>query len=101
MSTIERLQTWFLKHCDGDWEHGNTIEITTLDNPGWKIKVNLFDTPLERKPFDPIRRDGDKNWISCRVENSSFNGWGGPANLEELVQIFLTWAEANSDSSVG
>ncbi|WP_150267458.1 Imm53 family immunity protein [Paenibacillus tepidiphilus] len=30
------------------------VSITTLDNPGWRIKINLAETELQDKHFDAI-----------------------------------------------
>jgi immunity protein 53 of polymorphic toxin system len=44
---IAFLETWFLSQCDGDWEHDARIEISTLDNPGWYLSIDLTATDLE------------------------------------------------------
>ena len=45
--TLDRLVAWYQSQCDGDWEHGEGIEISTLDNPGWSIRVSVVDTALD------------------------------------------------------
>ncbi|WDZ59746.1 Imm53 family immunity protein [Paenibacillus polymyxa] len=49
MDILTWLQEWYYLHCDEDWEHEERIKITTLDNPGWHIKINLKETELETK----------------------------------------------------
>jgi hypothetical protein len=39
--SIERMEEWFANQLNGDWEHQGDISITTLDNPGWLIEVDL------------------------------------------------------------
>ncbi|MDQ7778906.1 MAG: Imm53 family immunity protein, partial [Planctomycetota bacterium] len=51
MNALIELQKWFAGHCNGDWEHGAGITITTLDNPGWGVDISLEGTELENKPF--------------------------------------------------
>lgn len=88
-----RLQAWFQKRCDGDWEHGNGIRIYTIDNPGWRVKIDLVDTPLEREPFASIKIDRtDSDWMQCWIEDSVFNAAGGVGNLTEMLAVFLDWA---------
>jgi hypothetical protein len=38
------LLKWYHDHCNGDWEHGKGIRISTLDipDPGWSISINYF-----------------------------------------------------------
>jgi hypothetical protein len=40
------LRAWYLAQCDDEWEHAYGINIETLDNPGWSIRIDLVDTPL-------------------------------------------------------
>ena len=54
MELLKRLQNWYKMHCDGDWEHSYGVIIDTLDNPGWKLSVDLTDTLLEDAEFLPI-----------------------------------------------
>jgi len=44
-----KLQNWYAKQCNGDWEHMQGVKIETSDNPGWFIKVDLEFTPLHNK----------------------------------------------------
>jgi hypothetical protein len=53
---VKRLERWFDKHCDGEWEHYNGISIQSSDNPGWWVKIDLSGTPLEGKTFAPVKR---------------------------------------------
>jgi hypothetical protein len=88
------IQEWFKKHCDGDWEHQNGIRIETIDNPGWKIVIDLVDSELEGKIFVEIKVDRTElNWMHCRVEGSQLIGFCGTYNLTEVMDIFRLWAE--------
>lgn len=93
---LTRLQRWYLEQCNGDWEHTYGITISTVDNPGWLLEVELTDTVLLDKPFAPmhIQRENPDDWVICSVtEQQLFRGAGGPRNLEEIIVIFLTWAD--------
>ena len=73
---IEKLQSWYRMHCDGDWEHSYGITIDTLDNPGWCVTVDLTDTLLEDVKFSAVC-EGDpdsevERWIDCRKKNDTF-----------------------------
>lgn len=88
------LQKWYQDHCNGDWEHSYGIHLGTIDNPGWSFTVNVQDTELENKNFQEtyIERS-EHNWISCVVNNHTFNGACGPTNLPEVLKLFRSWAE--------
>lgn len=95
---IERLQNWYSTMCNGDWEHTYGIEIGNIDNPGWKLVVDLVDTPLyglsvEKTDFN-INHDTD--WAFYKVEKGKFTAAGGPKMLEKILSLFLDWAEANT-----
>ncbi len=88
------LLQWYNGQCDGDWEHGNGIKIGTIDNPGWYLKVSIYETELEKKDFqitDINRTEND--WVYCSIKDTLFQGFGGPFNLPEILSIFRNWAE--------
>jgi len=93
--TLERLQTWYLSQCDGDWEHGYGVSIRTLDNPGWAVKVALEGTNLGSKAFDEVRDryESENDWVICRVIEGRFEGFCGPKRLADVLETFLDWAE--------
>jgi hypothetical protein len=94
---LEALQEWYCSQCDGDWEHEFGMTIETLDNPGWEVSIALAETPLEGRAFTPVKRpQGGEDWISCRVEGSTFRGSGGALNLAEIIRIFLDWMRAET-----
>ena len=45
---------WYVVQCNGDWEHSSGITITSLDNPGWLVKIELVGTALDNKEFRTI-----------------------------------------------
>lgn len=94
MDTLKWIQSWYLENCDGDWEHCHGINISTLDNPGWMVDIDLTDTGLEDKKIEIVDIDrSESNWVYCNVSDDTFHGNGGPNNLEEILMIFKTWVE--------
>lgn len=90
---LKWLENWYSSNCDGDWEHSFGIQISTIDNPGWYIKINLIETSLEDVPFSSMQIDRNANdWIRCKVENNVFIGAGGALNLHEIISVFRDWA---------
>ncbi len=103
MNALGELQTWYLSQCDGDWEHSYGISIGTLDNPGWSFVVDLADTDMDGRTFEPVERGvgadslrDDPDWLACKVADNRFVAHGGPQKLEEIVAIFLSWTRASS-----
>lgn len=89
------LQAWYIAQCDGDWEHGRGIEIGTLDNPGWRVAIDLSGTSLQSKQLDrqEVHRSED-DWCVTWVAEGTFNAACGPANLAEALHSFRVWASA-------
>jgi immunity protein 53 of polymorphic toxin system len=96
---LKRLQHWYGAHCDGSWEHRYGVSIDTLDNPGWSLVVDLTDTELADRVFDEVRveRGGD-GWYRCKVFDRVFEGSCGPMGLNELIGVFLNWADPSPPS---
>ena len=89
MSPVARLQAWYARQCDGDWEYQYGVTIETSDSPGWEVIVDLTDTDLKGVSYTPV----DENGLRCRVERDKWKGTGDPLQLERLIEEFLSWAE--------
>jgi hypothetical protein len=91
MDALLRIQAWYSSQCNGNWEHSYGVSIDTLDNPGWSLTVDLFETNLIDRPFDEFRRGevgSDTDWVVCRVQDGRFGGTCGKENLQELLTLF-------------
>lgn len=96
MNPLIELQEWRSRHCNGDWEHGHGIKITTLDNPGWALDIFLEETELENRELARVEIERSKdNWIWCWTEGHFFRARGGSENLDEMIRYFLQWAKSN------
>ena len=89
MDAFDWLQQWYREQCDGDWEHAYRVRISTLDNPGWSLDVNLAETDWDNLtlPIQSIRRSED-DWLDYWVKDQRFGGACGPVNLMELIEAF-------------
>lgn len=101
MDTILWLQEWYAAQCDGEWEHQQGVEIGTLDNPGWRVAIDLAGTALEETNFATVDETDTSadDWVYCEVAAGTFRGAGGPGNLLDILQIFRSWAEAEGECS--
>ena len=102
MSALPRLQAWYAKQCNGEWEHAHGVSIESCDNPGWWVKVSLMDTPLQAITFTETSENVDQNrcatdssWLFCRVEAGVWHGAGDAAKLEVILNAILVWAESH------
>jgi len=94
LRVLQQLQHWYARHCDDDWEQFHGVELTTLDNPGWRLTVSLVGTVLEGRSFALKVKRSKSDWVDCSVEENKFVGAGGSFNLTELMEIFLCWDKA-------
>jgi hypothetical protein len=78
------------------------LRVETLDNPGWRIHIDLEGTPLSRRTYEGLTiKRTETDWLTCRVVGGKFEGFGGLENLQEALLEFLRWAELsrNLDST--
>lgn len=94
MSSLVWLQNYLSEQCDGQWEHEHGIEISTTDNPGWSVTVDVIGTIYEDAFFEFKRIERSEfDWVVFGRDSTSVFGRGGPKNLVEIVltlSIFLS-----------
>lgn len=102
MDLLAGLQDWYASQCNGDWEHQYGISLTSLDNPGWWIKIDLAGTSLQSRTFETLIENVDADhfstadrWLHCRVENNVWHGAGDETKLPVILRAFLDWAASN------
>ena len=108
MNPLNDLQKWYFSQCNGDWEHSYGIKIGNIDNPGWEVKIDLRDTELEDANFPEVsygvgeqaESSGD-DWLLCRRVENEFDGCGGPHKLNEILEVFLKWAQEKQKREQG
>jgi hypothetical protein len=90
------LESWYLDQCDGEREHQHGVRITTIDNPGWAVSIDLKQTPYatiaDRKVVSD-KFDSDEDWWICEIKNQQFQGNGDPTKLRVILEIFRSWIE--------
>ncbi len=94
---LRQIQDWYLRQCDGEWQHFYGISIDTVvsqgDQLGWKIEIDLKDTDLEYQNFQIVKIiSADLNdWLECNVLKNKFIGRADLSKLEMLLSVFLDW----------
>ena len=72
------------------------MTIGTLNNPGRELTIDLVGTALENAAFEAITVERSaEDWVQCRVEDGKFKGYGGVANLREMISMFLAFSDLN------
>jgi hypothetical protein len=90
--SISILEQWYFHQCNGEWEHGSGVKISTIDNPGWSVSIPLRGTRKEAATFERVKIDrGHDNWIHYWEEKHHFQIRCGPLNLSEAIEIFGEW----------
>jgi Immunity protein 53 len=90
--SISTLEEWYSRQCNGKWEHGPGVTISTIDNPGWSVDIPLRGTRKETTTLERIKIDrGHDNWIHYWVEKQKCQIRCGPLNLSEAIEIFSEW----------
>lgn len=92
-------QAWYASQCNGDWEHQYGVKITTLDNPGWTVQIDLNDTALAGRTRDrnQVHRS-EHDWIALEADGQQFTAACGPLNLGEALHEFRLFAENTATS---
>ena len=92
-TALGRRQAWYQSQCDGEWEHGYGISISTLDNPGWRISIDLHDLKLADTAFETMTENIEHptDWMRCWKDESKFEAACGPIRLEDVINVFLKW----------
>jgi hypothetical protein len=93
MTSIDYLQVWYRAQCNGEWEHRYGVSIESLDNPGWGIRIDLAQTPLQDRAMEPIRQErSDTDWWTCEVVHNQFIGHGDASKLAQILAAFQSWS---------
>ena len=115
MNAIKELQEWFISQCNGQWEHHSAINITTCDNPGWIVNIDLNKTNVEKRKFELVSKNISQkfvdqslgkikppfmpenpladDWMICFVKDGKFTGAGDAQRLEDILTTFSDWVK--------
>jgi hypothetical protein len=101
MRSLSLLEDWYAAQCDGDWEHQYGVQITTLDNPGWSLEIDLYETDAVDRTLDRVVIERtDTDWLEFWVEGKRFHARMGARNLTEGIEAFLGWFETPCKGSI-
>ena len=96
VALIARLQDWYDRHRRSGKPAGEAIAIEALDDPAWKLAIDLSAT--DRGAVVAPRRLIERSttdWILTEAAGGKFLGFGGPRNLAELVGAFFATVDTH------
>jgi hypothetical protein len=97
LSEPSSIEKWYRSHCNGDWEHQWGVQIETVDNPGWRIIIDLRETKAAGQTLEWAKIErSDEDWLMYRVASDKFEAACGPLNLSEALEVFTTWYDSLS-----
>jgi hypothetical protein len=89
MQILSWIQDWYKRHCNESWEHSYSLRIESLDNPGWRVEIDLEDTELEGMVIEYKLIEKSKgDWYGLKIEDNVFHAAGDPAKLQFLLEKF-------------
>jgi hypothetical protein len=91
---IVALEDGYWHQRNENWKHEFRLSMDTLDNPDWKITIDLNNPDIINKIFETYKVERAKNnWCCCWIENLKFEGRGGAKNLREILEVFFSWLQ--------
>ncbi len=89
-NALTSLTEWYAQQCDGEWEHSYGVRIDTLDNPGWRVVVDLVGTAHEGVELErQLVENSEEEWMSTEIRDDRFVGAGDPTKLVAIIEAFL------------
>ena len=85
---VDRIQDWYKLNCNGDWEHSYGYSIATIDNPGWTIRIDLSETPLENLEFNEEYQNKEKehDWFFIKNKEKVLNFFPALVALASFIE---------------
>lgn len=91
--TFQWLLNWYVRCCNNGLSCKRRIMISTLENPGWDLHIDLRNTNLEKKEFSYLKVERTEDyWYHCFVRDGIFNGPCGYYNFFETLEVFKKFA---------
>jgi len=94
LTLLRWIQQWYESECNGDWEHQYGVKIDTIDNPGWTVDIDLFETDLHDLQIEYcLEQSSERDWLGISVTKHVFEGIGDPTKLELILERFRELVE--------
>ncbi|VVJ24922.1 Uncharacterised protein [Amycolatopsis camponoti] len=85
------LSDWYSSQCDGDREHEFGVRLETLDNAGWRLRIDPVGTDVESQRMPRSEEDlGPGRWLWTSADGESYEASCDVRSLEALLAAFRT-----------
>lgn len=92
--SFQFLLDWYAAQCDEEWEHEFGVQLSTLDNPGWSLEVDLKDTDLAGRLLERYVFEGEADrWAQCWSDGEKFHGVCDPASFGLVLGQFRNFVD--------
>src|SRR4051812_41844163 len=99
---VSWIESWREKYFDRNWETENGLEISTVSNPGWVVKIDLCGTSVEHITYDSGLVENSSeyiddatstiftrhDWYNISVKGGVFKGSGDNRKLKFILSEF-------------
>lgn len=100
MDQLPRLQRWLAEHGADAPAPEELIAIQSTDDPGWVVVIDIAQTSLADRPFEPVEEAPDPltglRWFSCSIEDGAWVGAGDETQLARILETFLDWSNSRA-----
>ncbi len=88
------LQNWIYNQ----WKKhlGYQVSITTIDNPGWGVTIDLQNFSNKKLPLADVE-NSESDWFYCTIQDNHFEGDGGLYNLIDILHVFINLTCINDE----
>jgi Immunity protein 53 len=87
------IEQWLGRQTEDYLSTEKAIQIETLDNPGWGVRVDLKGTSALSGDIDTAEFEENADyWFHCSIAQKKFIGYGGVHNLSSILTCFTSWA---------
>ena len=102
MDTFEWLKKWYSKQCDGVGEDDHCVDITTINNPGWQVRIELHGTAYSNLEVEwTAEENSESDWYGYKFELAVFDGIGDPSKLKFILEQFRRVIESKDWADMG
>lgn len=83
------LASWYIEHCDGDWERMYGIRIESTIHNSWFIRIDITETEIQiKEPKQFSQQISKDNWLNYSINPLPFTAECDISKLPLLLNIF-------------
>lgn len=100
MFILKWLQNFCIQNYDKICHENEIVNIYTVDNPGWRVKIDLRNTNLISKSFNEVSIDNsDDDWVFIKIMDNVFDAACDKNKLVYALSFFKEWSQDKTFNS--